>query len=59
MRQVISGEEAFGGPFTFIVGTVREQMAEDTESVLAIKKCPRKIHRFYARKSRGNIRYIV
>ncbi|WP_430883148.1 ABC transporter substrate-binding protein [Fusibacter sp. JL216-2] len=37
MRQVISGEEAFGGPFTFIVGTVREQMAEDTESVLAIK----------------------
>lgn len=37
MKEVISGDEAFGGPFTFIVGTLREEMTESEETVNAVK----------------------
>lgn len=46
MTQVLSGEEAFGGPFTFIVGTIREQMAQDIDSVLAINNALEKAIKF-------------
>ncbi len=37
MNQVISGEEAFGGQFTFIVGTLREEMLGEITTVQAVK----------------------
>jgi len=36
MGEVISGYEAFGGPFTFIVGTLREEMTENKEITVAV-----------------------
>jgi len=36
MQRVISGEEAFGGPFTFIVGTLREEILSDTQTVSSV-----------------------
>lgn len=38
MTEVISGDDAFGGPFTFIVGTLREEMTDKTETVLAVRE---------------------
>lgn len=35
---VISGEEAMGGEFTFIVGVCREQFKEDEEAYIAVKQ---------------------
>ncbi|GKT30414.1 ABC transporter substrate-binding protein [Aduncisulcus paluster] len=37
MIQVLSGKEAFGGDFTFIVGTLRKEMAEKNETVKAVQ----------------------
>jgi len=38
MTEVISGEDAFGGPFTFIVGTLREEMISEKQTVLAVRE---------------------
>lgn len=37
MKKVISGEEAFGAPFTFIVGTLREGMVGEVQTVQAVR----------------------
>ncbi len=37
MKEVISGDEAFGGPFTFIVGTLREEMINEKDMISAVQ----------------------
>jgi NitT/TauT family transport system substrate-binding protein len=37
LHQVVSGDEAFGGAFTFIVGTMRDGMAEDDATIQGVK----------------------
>lgn len=37
MHKVITGEEAFGGPFTFIVGTLREEMLKEKNTVQSVR----------------------
>lgn len=37
LHQVISGDEAFGGSFTFIIGTLRDGMADDIQTIEGVK----------------------
>ncbi len=38
LHQVISGDEAFGGSFTFIIGTIREGMVDDSQTIEGVKE---------------------